>query len=171
VVENIMSHLTPQQVTIFKNHIAADPVLSQLQPSNSSALQIADALNLPASPTFIVWKRNETLQNIGAAFNAAELAARSAADQTRLQTIAAYFREGLNPSLASVRTAFDDIFSGTGGTLTRTALLALWKRSKPATRFEKLFATGTGSDASPAILVFEEELNYIEVNSIMGWTI
>ena len=164
-----MSHLNTTQVAQFRAAVAADPVLGLLQPSNSSALQIADAMNLAAVPAFIVWKRMETLGNIGQAFNAAELAARAASDQTRLQTIAAYFRDGLNPSLATVRQAFDDIFSGTGGQNTRASLLALWKRSNSATRFEKLFATGTGSDASPATLVFEERLNYTEVNSIMGW--
>jgi hypothetical protein len=55
---------------------------------------------------------------------------------------------GINPSLADRRQFFDDIFSGAGGVNTRANLLALWKEL--ATRAQKLFSTGTGTDAAPA---------------------
>lgn len=61
----------------------------------------------------------------------------------------------------SNRAFFDDVFSGAGGTNTRAALLVLWKRL--ATRIEKLFATGTGSDAVPATLVFEGEVSVQDI--------
>jgi hypothetical protein len=67
----------------------------------------------------------------------------------------------VNPSIASNRAFFDDVFSGAGGTNTRAALLALWKRL--ATRGEKLYATGTGSDASPATLVVEGAISARDV--------
>jgi hypothetical protein len=68
---------------------------------------------------------------------------------------------GVNPSLIDVRQMFDDIFSGAGGTNTRANLLALWKRL--ATRGEKIFATGTGSDPSPGTLTFEGNISYQDV--------
>ncbi len=62
--------------------------------------------------------------------------------------MAVYAGAGVNPSLADRRQCFDDIFSGAGGATTRANLLALWKRL--ATFAQKLFSTGTGSDAVPA---------------------
>jgi hypothetical protein len=44
---------------------------------------------------------------------------------------------------------------------TRAALLALWKRL--ATRGEKLYATGTGSDAVPGTLTFEGNISARDV--------
>lgn len=56
-----------------------------------------------------------------------------------------------NPSLPNVRQAFSDIFSGTGNAAAnRTHLLTVARRK--ATVAEKMFATGTGSTASPATM-------------------
>ena len=68
---------------------------------------------------------------------------------------------GVNPSLAERRAFFDEVFSVAAGATTRAQLLALWKR--PATRTEKIFATGTGSDASPATLTFEGSISGTDV--------
>ncbi len=43
----------------------------------------------------------------------------------------------------------------------------MWKRT--ATRGEKVFATGTGSDASPATLNYEGAISYNDVKDAMGW--
>lgn len=110
-----------------------------------------------ASPNFTVWKTNVSINAVGKAFNGSELAGLTTANLTRLQTLAAYLAAGVDPSQASNRQFFDDVFSGAGGTNTRAALLALWKRL--ANRAEKLFATGTGSDAVPATMTFEGEIS------------
>jgi len=60
-----------------------------------------------------------------------------------------------------VRSGITDIFSGVGGATTRAQLLAVVKRN--ATRAEKLFATGTGSDASPATMAVEGRLAYQDI--------
>ena len=60
-----------------------------------------------------------------------------------MQTLAAYFPQGVNPSKTDVRAFFADIFSGAGGALTLAQLLILWRRT--ITRMERLFATGTGT--------------------------
>lgn len=156
-----MAHLTTQQLQTLKTYIANTPALNALPNNPDGNFEIARQLNLPASPVFIVWKTNVPISTIGINFNAAELATRSTADNTRLQTIAQYLPGGINPSLLDHRNFFDDIFSGVGGSNTRAKLLALWKRS--ATAFEKLYATGTGSDGSPATLVIEGEINYNHV--------
>ena len=99
-------------------------------------------------------------------FNATDLAGLSSLNTQRLQNLAAWLASGVNPSLATIRQFFDDIFSGAGGANTRTALLALWKRS--ALRIEKLLATGTGSDASPATLVAEGTITAQQISDILN---
>ena len=73
------------------------------------------------------------------------------------KNLAAWLVAGINPSLATVRQFFDDIFSVAAGASTRAALLALWKRF--ATRGERVFATGTGSDATPGNFVLEGSMD------------
>lgn len=153
--------LTSAQLAILKADILATPALAA-QPMNSDgAFAIAAYYNSLTSPTFVVWKTSVAITAVGQTFNATELANLSSLNTTRLQNLAAWLAEGVNPSVTGVRQFFDDIFSGAGGTSTRAALLALWKR--PATRVEKLFATGTGSDASPATLVYEGALSADDV--------
>jgi hypothetical protein len=153
--------LTPAQLTTLKADIAANSDLNS-QPNNSDGnLAIANLYNLNASPNFTVWKTNVPIGSIGASFNAAELAGLSTLNNTRLQSLAMYLAAGVNASRADTRAFFDDIFSGAGGVNTRAALLILWKRL--AKRGEKLFATGTGSDASPATLVHEGNITPTDV--------
>lgn len=61
----------------------------------------------------------------------------------------------VNPSLSQVRQAFADIFSGATAPApaNRTHLLTIARRK--ALRVEKMFATGTGSTGSPAVMSFE----------------
>jgi hypothetical protein len=75
--------------------------------------------------------------------------------------VAQYLAQGYNAALADIRAMFNDIWSGAGGTSTRASLLVLWKR--PAKLGEKIYATGTGSDASPATLVVEGNISYQDV--------
>lgn len=152
--------LTAPQLQAIKADIAANSDLNSL-PNNEDGNAAIAALYKVTVPTFIVWKTRVAINEIGMAFDSAELAGRVAADQQRLQTIAVYLAAGVNPALAPNRAFFDDIFSGSGGVATRANLLALWKR--PAKRVEKLFATGTGTSASPATLVVEGDLTGTDV--------
>ena len=108
-----------------------------------------------------MWKSLVSIADVGRKINGGELAGLTTLNVTRLQCIATYLAGGISPVLADHRAFFDDIFSGAGGATTRAALLALWKRV--ASRVERLFATGTGSDASPGTLVFE---GAIDVNDV-----
>ncbi len=150
------SALTTQQVATLRADILASEFAAQCVPSGDGPYNIAAAYNLPKSPTFTVWKSNVTIRETGQAFNGAEWAGMTTANHTRLQTVA-QFLMSYNPSVQGVRDMFNDIWSGAGGVLTRASLLVLWKRN--ATRHEALFATGTGSDASPATLVVEGALS------------
>lgn len=145
--------MTPAQLATLKAAILADPVLSAYPMTSGGSYSIAEALNRQASPMVTVWKSSISIAATGQAFNGSEWAGMTSANHTRLQTVAQYLAQGYNAALADVRAMFNDIWSGAGGATTRANLLALWKRT--ATRGEALFATGTGSDASPAVLTFE----------------
>jgi hypothetical protein len=148
-----MAHLTNAQLLTLKAAILneTDPTFVALR-NASDEFSMAAWFNENTSPAFIVWKSSVTIRDTGQAFNGAEWAGMTSANHTRLQTVAQYLAS-YNPASAGIRAMFDDIWSGAGGTNTRAALLALWKRT--ARRYEKLYATGTGSDASPATLVIE----------------
>ena len=155
--------LTPAQMATLKANIIADAAFNGLPLNTDGAVTIANAYNLAAAPAFTVWKTNVPIVEVGRAFNGAELAGLTTGNQTRLQTIAQYLSAGVNPSLIDNRQFFDDVFSGAGGNTTRPKLLTLWKRL--ALRIEKLFATGTGSDASPATLTWEGQISYADVEA------
>lgn len=131
-------------------------------PNNSDGNSaIAYYYNQLASPTFTVWKTRVTVTQIGDAINGSELAGMTQLNVTRLQAIADHSTDGVNPSRTDRRQFYDDVFSGAGGAQTRTNLAALWRRF--SSRVEKLYATGTGSDASPATMVTEGALTIDEV--------
>jgi hypothetical protein len=149
--------MTPAQLATLKADIAADPTFSALPNNDDTAFYIASQYNIAAAPTFTVWKTSVPISQVGDAMDSTEVAGLTSGNVQRLQVIAQYSGGTVNPSLADRRAGFDDIFSGAGGAITRPKLLALWKRV--ATRAEKLFATGTGSDAVPAQLTFEGSIS------------
>ena len=154
--------LTTEQKATLKADILANGDSAALY-ADGNLSGLAALYNQASSPAFIVWKTNVTITTVGQTFNATELAGLSSLNTTRLTNLALWMPAGVNPSIASVRAFFDDIFSGAGGQNTRAALLALWKRT--ATRFERVFATGTGSDATPGQLVIEGSLT---TNALIG---
>lgn len=155
---------TSAQKLALKTAILADSTLASAVAAGDDP-PVADAFNAQAVPTFTVWKSIVSLVELGNAFVSTELAGLTTANTGRLQAIALYSPNGINPALVDRRQAFDDIFSGTGGVNTRANLLTLYKRT--ATRAEKVLAIGTGSDASPATLTAEGPLSPSEVSTIL----
>lgn len=153
--------LTTAQATTLKAAIAAetDVTLVAFRLGGSTG-SIAEWYSL-ADPAFVVWKTNVPVNSVGDNMVGTEFAGLTSLNATRLQTIAQYSPNGINPSLADRRQFFDDIYSGAGGALTRAKLLILWKRA--ALRVEKLYATGTGTDTTPATLVFEGRITNSDV--------
>lgn len=157
--------LTDAQKTALAADVANDPAFAELPHNSDGAYAVAQAYNAIV-PAFIVWKTSVHKNEVGKAFVASALAAITAGNNDKLANFAAW-NETVNPSRLDQRAFFDDIFSVAAGASTRAALLALWKRS--ATRAEKLFATGTGTDAAPATMTFEGSLSYNEVQAALGW--
>jgi hypothetical protein len=125
--------------------------------TSGGAAVIAEALNAPAEPPYIVWRtsvgRAEILQN--------------GFDWTRLDNLSVgkariwsdIFVDGvINPSKLNVRAGIDAVWVGTAQDLAvRLAVYVHCKRT--ATRGEKLFATGTGSDAVPGTMTVEGNIS------------
>lgn len=147
--------LSAAQIQTLKTAILAEGDVAFVALRQSGAtFAMAEWFN--GNSTTVVWRSSVSVRETGQVFNGAEWAGMTSANHTRLQSVAQYLAN-YNPTGADVRAMFNDIWSGAGGTLTRASLLALWKRF--ATRAEKLFATGTGTDAVPATLVTEGRMS------------
>ena len=119
----------------------------------------ANTLNAIASPDFWVWRTSvtkaecvQTASVDGTTFNwvGNGFITRSVGEQTAWRELFNH-TESVNPSLANVRQAFADIFSGTGNAAAnRTHLLTIARRK--ATLGEKTLGNGTGSTANPATM-------------------
>ena len=152
--------MTPAQLATLKAAILAETDATFVTHRTAGATGLMQQW-FNAASTFVVWKARVTVAETGIAINSSELAGLTTANTNRLSVLAAYSGGQFNPSIADVRSGFNDVFGGAGGVNTRAALLALWKRF--ATRAEKLFATGTGSDAAPGLLVFEGSVSEYEI--------
>lgn len=150
--------LTTQQLATLKAFILTDPVMSQLPGTSDGSYAIADLLNKMAQPAFIVWKTDVSVDEI----------MRNGMDWARVDNLSvgkARIWEWLgrlgtiNASKVNVRAGIDATWVGTAADLAvRAAVYVHCKRS--ATVLEKLFATGTGSDASPATMMIEGVIGY-----------
>lgn len=162
--------LTDAQLVTFKAHILAnqDPYVVEQLAAGSHA-GVGNWYNEIANPPFYVWRSGMSTTEV---FNAVTWSgtggfiARSAGERDAFLALTA--RGMVDPSRANIRQAFGDIFSGTATAAvdTRAAISAAAKRL--ATNIEKLFATGTGTEATPANLVFEGQLQYSDVTAALA---
>jgi len=151
--------LTSTQRQTLKADILATPEAAQLF-TDGNLSGLADYYNAPAAPGVTVWKpqvtRTEIMQN--------------GFDWTRVDNLSIgkarvwewMFTEGFtNPSKVNVRAGIDQVWVGTAADLAvRAAVYVHCKRL--ASRIEKLFATGAGSDAAPATMAVEGPISYLE---------
>jgi hypothetical protein len=156
--------MTPQQLSALKAYILADPVLAAYPMNSDGHYAIAEALNQPAAPAFIVWKTRVTWDEI----------MENGMDFTRVDNLTNGSKwriwewlfknsnNAMNPSKVNHRAGIDASWVGTAQDLAvRAAVYVHCKR--PATVFEKVLATGTGSDAMPATMGVEGPVSYSDV--------
>lgn len=156
-------NLSPQNLATLKAAIGADQALAALPNNSDGAFAIAAALNQSAAPDFIVWKTSVTIDEI----------MRNGMDWARVDNLSVgkariwdwLGRIGsFDASKVNVRAGIEACWVGTAADLAvRAAVYARCKRN--ASRVEKLLATGTGSDESPATMVAEGPINYQEVEA------
>jgi hypothetical protein len=156
--------LTPSQLTTLRAAIDAETDADLISyRTNGQTPLIAAWYNTPASPTFYVWRKQYTSAQIAAAIDAGI---------TQLDALTASKRDSLlwwagrdhDASVAQTRTAIDDL-TGSQNTL-KAALMDGAKRA--ATRGEKLFATGTGSLASPATTVVDGMISDADISAALS---
>lgn len=168
---------SPTQLSTLKTHLTGDSTLNSMA-QNGDYQGVANAYNAAASPDFIVWKtkllKHELTDETSSTGTTFTWGGATGGYISRSQGERDAWREiwnsklSVNPSLANVRTAIDDIFSGSGAGAqnNRAHFTAMAKRK--ATLAEKVLkASGTGSDASPAILGFEGVMEPGDVGAIL----
>ena len=159
--------LTTAQQTTLRNFVLADPVFSVQPQTNSGALFIAEALNQPASPEFTIWKTSVSVDEI----------MRNGMDWARVDNLSVgkariwdwMSRLGsFDSSKPNIRAGIDATWVGSAPDLAvRASVYTHCKRA--ANGIEKLLATGTGSNAVPAVASAEGTLSYLDVVQAMGW--
>lgn len=145
--------LTPSQRTTLGTFIANTPALAAVENTVDGSYVVAAMLNTAADPAYIVWRTNVAIDEImrngmdwARVDNLSVGKARIWEWMTKLGTI--------NAAKANIRAGIDAAWVGMAADLAvRAAIYVHCKRA--ATVAEKLFATGTGSDASPATMTFE----------------
>lgn len=158
--------LTQSQLTTLKAAILAEPAYSAWV-TDSVWSAIADDLNQIASPNFIVWKTvvhiDEIMQN---GFDWTQVDNTTVGKARIWEWMFANEARTINPSKLNIRAGIDEAWRGTAAMLAVRAAVYLHCK-RVATKFEKLFAAGTGSDASPAVMAVEGEITTSEIQLAM----
>lgn len=166
--------LTAAQKTTLKADVLANPdALAIYEVGDNTAL--AALYNTLASPAFWAWRTNVSRSDIytkqndlaqGGAqsgfWNWTTFKNQGATEQTAW--IQMFMGDQANFSAQNIRDGVAAIFTGSAAaTAQRDHVLAIGRRT--VTRLEKLFAVGTGSTASPAVMGFEGQLT---TNDLIG---
>ena len=157
--------LTTAQQQALKAYIDSVPAWAALPNDSESALMIAQALQAEASPDFIVWRssvsKDEIMQN---GFDWVQVDNLSVGKARIWDWMFDNGQESFNPSKVNVRAGIDEAWRGTAAMLAvRAAVYGHCKRK--ANILEKVLATGTGSDASPATMGYEGTVAYWDVQA------
>lgn len=155
--------LTPAQKTALKAHINESPDLVNIPNTNDGNEVIAGLLNAPSSPAFIAWRSSVTWDEI--MLNGMDWARVDNLSIGKARIWDWMFQNGnraFNPSKANIRAGIDATWVGTAADLAvRASVYTHCKRT--ATRGERVFATGTGTDQTPGLFTYEGELSRVDV--------
>jgi hypothetical protein len=147
--------------TTLKNYIAAVPEWDALPKNSDTAFFIAVELNKEAPNNYVVWRTAVPVDEI----------MRNGLDWTRVDNLSVGKAriwdwmtrlDTLNPSKVNIRAGIDATWVGTAADLAVRAVVYTHCKRK-ASVVEKLFATGTGTDASPAAMGYEGPIPYQEI--------
>jgi len=162
--------LTTAQLATLKAAILADPVLGPLTSGPQSDYgRITDAMNADASPAFVVWRTSVTRAEYqdDDNFDWTVVDNLSTGSKYRIWEWMFGTTGAINPSKAKIRAGIAACWVGNAALVAvQAAVLARSKRN--ATRLEKLFATGTGSDAVPGLLTFEGSVEFLEIAGLFN---
>jgi hypothetical protein len=151
--------LTTAQLAALKTFVEATPTINNIRLTGNYGGAM-DALHALASPAFILWRTDVGADETGNAWLGTDIDGMISPNLQRLQLLLASSPSGVfDMTRADRRAGFENPF-GAVNNASRVAMRAVWKR--PASVLEKLFATGTGSDATPAVQGKDADNNHIE---------
>jgi hypothetical protein len=159
--------LTTAQKTTLKADILAQPdALAIWEIGDTAAL--AALYNVSASPAWTVWKTSVKLEEIMTnGFDWVRVDNLSIGKARIWEWLFKNTTATINPSKLNVRAGIDETWKGTQADLdVRAAVYVHCKRL--ATRAERLFTTGTGSNADPGLLVFEGQVTPSDIASLVN---
>ena len=154
--------LTTAQQATLKAYILSVPALAAQPNTNVGNSVIANALNAVAVPDFYYWRKDVTANETGNAWLGTDIDGMTSINMQRLQLLLASSPSGVfDMSRSDRRAGFENPFGTNVNNGSRVAMRAVWK--KLALLVEKLFATGTGSSADPAVLTREGTITPDEI--------
>lgn len=155
--------MTPAQLTTLKAAIAADPVLAAYPDTSDGAFDMALYLGTASSPTFVVWRTNVTRDEVTSeGFDWTQVDNLTTGQARIWDLLFDNQSRAINAGDAGKRAGLAECWKGTAAKLA-VGTFVLSRCKRPATRGERLFATGTGSDASPGSLVIEGAIGYQDI--------
>ena len=143
-----------QRTTLLADILANQDTADKYAIGDLSSL--ANLYNADAAPAFVVWRTSIPPADYREAIVWTEVDALTVGKARIWEWITQSMTGNLNAASANVRQGLLDCWAS--NTTTRTQLTAAAKRN--ASRIEKLFATGTGSTASPATMAVEGPIGY-----------
>jgi len=154
--------LTSAQKTELKQHINESSDLNVYPNDGAGNEQIAILLNAVSSPSFTVWRTSVIWDEVMLSMDWARVDNLAVGKARIWDWMFQNIDRAFNPSMLNIRNGIDAVWVGTQADLNvRAAVYVRCKRL--ANRVENLFATGTGSDAVPAVLDFEGTVTYVDV--------
>lgn len=159
--------LTTAQRTILAAAIRADAdpeVVAALATRNDT--ELTRLYNLPTD--YIIWKtyvsQDEIMQN---GFDWVRVDNLSVGKARIWEWLFDNEQSGINPSKPNVRSGIAECWKGTAADLAvQAAVLAHCRR--PATKAEKVFASGTGTDADPALSAWTGSIDTEDVGRALN---
>ena len=158
--------MTPTQKATLKTFILATSDLNTLY-TDGNLDGLRDALNAVASPDFWVWRTNVTRAEIyhttsvdSTTWNWTTYKNQGVAEQNAWTQM--FMNDQANFGLANLRAGVGAIFTGSAqANAQRDHILSIAKRL--SSRFERVFAVGTGSSAVPATILVEGPITTSEL--------
>jgi len=161
--------LTPEQLAVVKSYILATPALAALTSGAGTDYNtIANVLSAAATPPFVVWRSSISRDDVmGDGFDWTQIDNLSVGQARIWDWLFDNNQRTMNPSNTRTRSGIGECWKGTTAKLAvGTYVLTQCKRN--AAQVEKLFAIGTGSDASPAKMVHEGGITLNEVAGLFN---
>lgn len=158
--------MTPEQLLLVKADILANPDLAAMPQGSDGSDAIARMYMQPAVPAYIVWKTSLQRADI---YNPTSLEAttwdwttykaQSVTEQGAWREM--FMGDIANPSLPNFRAGVEKIF----GTLNAQTVHVKAVSKRPATRIEKLLASGLGTTVAPSTMTHEGNVTYKEIDA------